>query len=434
MSTQRRTVRLIAAAAIAAGFIFPAHAATLDWLLSLGVQHNDNINLSETDPVSGNILIPGLGFAFTQQGATVQANVSGTLEYRDYLNNAFADSSRAALDGQVNWTLSPQRLDWTFQDSMASQPINEFAADTPDNRQQTNAFTTGPNIYFGLGKPVHGQVELRYLDSYAEKNKQFNSRRYSAATRLFKDIDPTRQLSGNLEVQQVKFTNAAASSDFTRYDLYAGYTSQLAQIKLDLAAGYSKLDFKHIDESSGGPLLRATLAWQASARSSFTGTLARQFTDAAAALLGSSGAGGVPSTAVSTGDLSITSQSYLEKSLQLGYAYRGERLDVNIAPYYRKLEYENAPEFDRRGTGGIASLSWKLRPLWQASVSAGGENLRYNTLNRDDHTRTYAAGLAWQMTPRLSWHLDASHYRRSSNAIGQSSEQNIVFLSASFSR
>ncbi|MGB8634429.1 MAG: outer membrane beta-barrel protein [Rhodanobacteraceae bacterium] len=433
MRAYHRTVCTLTAA-IATCLAMPARGATVDWLLTLGVEHNDNINLSETDPVSGNIVIPGLGFSLTQEGSTVQANVTGALEYRDYLNSAFSDSTRAALNGQVNWTLSPQRLDWTFQDALASQPINEFAADAPGNRQQTNAFVTGPNIYFGLGKPLHGQVELRYVDSYAEKTKQFNSNRYSSALRLFKDFAPTRQLSGNLQVQKVKFTDAGAAPDFTRYDVYAGYTTQLAQLNLDLAAGYSRLDFQGIAKNSGGPLLRATLGWQASARSSFTGTFARQFTDAAAALLGSPGSAGVPPTGISTGNLSVTSQSYLERSVSLGYSYSGERLEASVAPYYRKLTYDNAPEFDRRGSGGRVSLSWKLRPLWRASISAAGENLRYNTLDRDDRTRTYAAGLAWQMSQRLSWHLDASHYSRNSNAIGQTSTQNIIFLSVALRR
>ncbi len=422
------------AAAIASCLSVSVHAATIDWLLTLGVQHNDNINLSETDPVSGNIAIPGLGFSLMQEGSTVQANITGALEYRDYLNNAFANSTRAALNGRVNWALSPQRLDWTFQDSLASQPINELVPDAPGNRQQTNAFVTGPNLYFGLGKPLHGQLEVRYMNSYAEKTQQFNSNRFGGAARLFRDLDPTRQLSGNIQVQKVRFTEADAGPDFKRYDIYAGYTAQLARLNLDLAAGYSKLDYQGLEQNTGGPLLRAKLGWRATQRSGFNATLARQFSDTAEALIANPGAAGVPPSDVSTGNFDVSSQSYLEKSLQLGYAFVGERLSLNLAPYYRKLAYVNAPELDRRGRGVLASATWRLRPLWSASVSASGENLRYDTLQREDRTRNYAAGLKWQMTRRLSWHLDVSHFKRDSTMADQSSNQNIVFLSAAFRR
>ena len=433
MSVKHRTPRFLVALLVATAAA-PACAVQVDWLLTLGVEHNDNINLSETDPVSGNILIPGVGFSLTQQGSRVQANVNGIVEYRDYLNGAFADATRAELNGTVNWRLIPQRMDWTFQDSLGSEPIDEFAVDSPGNRQQINVFSTGPNVYFGLGKPLHGQLEARYINSYAETTDQFNSDRFASAVRLFKDLDPTRQLSANVEAQRVKFDKSGAGPDYTRYNAYAGYHAQRSHLTLDLAAGYTKMDFSGHYENASGPLLRAGVAWQASARSSFTATLSHQYTDAAGDLLDTPATGGEPTTDIRTGNLGITAQSYLDKSIALGYAFNSTRIDFGLAPYYSRLDYDNAPDLDRRDSGLVATLTWRLRPLWSASFTAGGNNEQYRNLDRRDRNRTYTAGLAWQMSRRMSWHLDLSHNTRRSTVIGQNADQNIVYLWVAFSR
>ena len=47
------------ALAVASG---TASAAQFDYSLFAGIEHSDNINLSGTDPVSQNVLSPGLNF------------------------------------------------------------------------------------------------------------------------------------------------------------------------------------------------------------------------------------------------------------------------------------------------------------------------------------------------------------------------------------
>ena len=103
------------------------------------------------------------------------------------MDNTFDDRFRGKFAGNVNWTLLPERLDWVFEDYMSPQQIDEFASSSPDNEQQVNLFVTGPTLYARFGAATRGQFDLRYGNSYAEENDEFNGDRYSAAARVLHD-------------------------------------------------------------------------------------------------------------------------------------------------------------------------------------------------------------------------------------------------------
>src|SRR6185437_4148968 len=204
---------------------------------------------------------------FTQQGSTIQANVAGTLEYRDYLGGAFSNQKVALLSGQANWTVLPQRLDFTVQDFAGVQPLSTLSSDGPDNQQQTNVLVLGPTLYFRLGNTVHGQGELRYINSDASKTKEFNSSRGEAALRLYKELNATDQLSFN-DVTGTSGQppgNGLINPDYDRNQLFGRYVRQLSRFNLDAALGWSQIDFNAAPSVSSS-LLRLTLGWQATQR------------------------------------------------------------------------------------------------------------------------------------------------------------------------
>src|ERR1700752_567523 len=114
-----------------------ASAVHLDYEVGVGVEQDDNVNLSENDPVSDNILFPTLAFTVSELGSTVQANATGAIDYRDYLDNTFGDEFRGELTGRLNWNMLPERLDFVVQDRLALEPINTLTPDAPNNLQQT---------------------------------------------------------------------------------------------------------------------------------------------------------------------------------------------------------------------------------------------------------------------------------------------------------
>ncbi|OOG53678.1 outer membrane beta-barrel protein [Rhodanobacter sp. C03] len=429
-----------------------ATAAQFDYSLFAGIEHSDNINLSTSNPISQNVLIPGLNFTFVQQGSAVQTNVSGTLQYKDYLGNAFDNQTLVQLTGQANWTVLPQRLDFTIQDFAGVEPLSTLSSDAPNNQQQTNVVMLGPTLHFMLGDTLRGQAELRYINSDASKVKEFDSSRGEAALRLFKDLGPNDQLSFNLETQHADFYNAPSDSDnnpdgvlnnpdFTRNELFGRYVSKLTHFNLDVALGWSQIDFKAAPTVST-PMARVTLGWVATPHSSFSVTAARQYSDAALDMalqpgqtfIGNGVAPGSTASSISTGGAVIDPQVYLDQRLEGVYTLTTDRLTLTASPLYRKLDYLNDHSFDQTGHGGSGALDYRLRESITLSAYVNEETLNYRFLGRRDESINYGISATYTRTPHWSWRLSIDHRQLNSTASGAGYRANEIYFGVVFRR
>jgi hypothetical protein len=433
-------------------------ASQFDYSIYGSLEHSDNITLSDSNPISQNVFSPGINFSYAQQGSIFQANVTGTLQYNDYLGHQFSDQTQTELAAQANWTVLPKRLDFTVEDYAGVEPVDSLASNAPNNQQQTNVLSLGPTLHLQFGDIMRAQIELRYLNSYASKVQDFNSSRGMAAFRLYRDLNPTDTLSLNVESQRVKFNNSAANElfdgtddtvatpNYTRNEVYGEYASTLVHFDADVLLGWSKIDFDRAPGDSK-PMARATLGWQFTPRNTLSVTGAYEFSDAAQDMALQPGQSIVnalsenptdfinnPGGGISTGSLVIDSQVYLEKSLQATYTYHTERLQLSISPTYDKLAYLNGSTFDQSTRGGTVSLDYHLRPRTTLTGFVNVERQTYESLSRTDTTYRYGADLGHQWTPHWSWHVSYIRQLRSSTAIAQSYHENEVFFSVVFKR
>ncbi|KRF02142.1 hypothetical protein ASG87_11735 [Frateuria sp. Soil773] len=409
-------------------------AAQLDYTVYADLEHSNNITLSPNNPVSQNVLTPGIGFAYRQQGSVLQASVVGNLEYRDYLGGRFDNQTRTQLAGQGNWTVLPQRLDFSVEDYAGVQPIDTLVSNGPNNLQQTNVLSLGPTLHLRFGNALTAQAELRYIDSYASKVDEFDSSRGLAAFRVYRALGPTAQLSFNVEAQRVRFDNHA-DLDFDRTEAYLRYTSKLARFDADVLLGWSRLDFSHAPDQSK-PLARLTLDWRPTLRSTFTLAGVYQYSDAAQDLMQpldmavSSASGG----AIGTGNAVINAQVYLDRRVEATYAFHDERLTLSVTPIYGKLHYLNDRTLDQTSRGVGMGLAYRLRPTLTLSAFANGERMDYSRLDRRDRTIRLGLDLSQQWTPHWSWHASVIRQRRNSNAAEQSYRETEIFFGVAYRR
>jgi len=435
-----------------------ALASQFNYSIYGSVEHSDNITLSDSNPISQNVFIPGINFSYAQQGSVLQANVTGTLQYNDYLGHQFSSQTQTELAGQANWTVLPKRLDFTVEDYAGVEPVDSLASNAPDNRQQTNVLSLGPTLHLQFGTVMRAQFELHYLNSYASKVKDFNSSRGQAAFRLYRDLNPTDTLSLNVESQRVKFNNSdtiepvagvddtIATPNYTRNEIYGRYVSTLMHFNADVMLGWSKIDFDRAPSDSK-PLARITLGWQFNPRHALSATGAYQFSDAAQDMFLQPGQSIVnvenenptdfiynPGGGISTGSLVVDSEVYLEKTLQATYTYHTERLQLSVAPTYDKLSYLNTSPFNQSTRGGTISADYRIRPNTTLTGFINAERLTYTSLLRTDKTYRYGVDVGHQWTPHWSWHVSYIRQLRNSNAADQSYHENEVYFSVVFRR
>lgn len=410
-------------------------AQEIHYRFDLGLEHNDNINLSEDDPVSATVLEPALGFTIRQHGSTFQADVAGLATYRDYLDGPYASEFRTFLAARGNWSAIPDRLDMTVENYLSVQPVNPLAADVPSNRQQTNVFAVGPTLHFRMGSAARGLAELRYINSWAEETREFNANRWAAALRAIKDLNPYSAVSFNAVADRIDLRDEVDLPDYTRYSGFIRYERTTPELTLNADVGHTWL--RHSGTHSGdrsGVLLRGHLGKPVSARSALTLDVARQYTDAAAVMILGTAIGERIPSAISTGDATVTADSFLERAAVFAWTYAGPRATWRIGPYYRDLEYVHDFELDQRGRGVIADSTWLVRPLWHIGAQARGENMRYTNVDRYDRMREYTLYTGRQWTTHWSWRVAVSHYRRSSNLPDGSANANIFYAGLSWAR
>lgn len=413
-----------------------ADAFRLDYSVELGFLHSDNINLSATDPVSENLLIPRLDFHVSEAGASVRADAVGSLEYRDYLGGEFGNEFRGTLNGIVDWSLIPQRLNWVFADNLGLYPISLRDPDVPGNLQQTNVFTTGPTYRFRFTPTLQGQAELRFIDSRAQESDAFDSQRFSGAFRLLHELDATRQLSANIEAQTIDFANDLLATDYKRYSAYAGYTQALRTLNLEFAGGYSHLDFDH-GGSASGPLVRASADWHASERSTLGFDLAWQYSDAALDMLspivaGDTSAGGLGNI----GGALISPDVYREQRVSANYAFQSTRLRIATIVGATRFRYESDAVIaaDRNEYTAALDIGYLLRPRTTLGVIADTVRRRYTALDASDRDYRYAVYLSQQVSRHWRWRADAMHYARNAGAGADSFDENSIYLRLVYTR
>jgi hypothetical protein len=412
-----------------------ALAQRIDYTLGLGLLHSDNIALSPGNPISENVLIPSLAFSISEAGSSVQAEVSGTVEYRDYLDDTFASEFRGSLNGLLTWTLIPERMNWVFADTLGLYPISLRDPAVPGNLQQTNVFSTGPSWRFRLSPSLLGQAELRYSDSHAEEASAFDSQRYGAALRTLYDISATQNVGANLEYQQVDFDDALAQ-DYRNLSAFLSYRQSLSQVDFEAALGYTRVDFE-TSPSASGPLASASLDWRASDRSTFGIGIADRYTDAASSIGGGSADFDAGFGGVDVGGTAITADVFRERRVDASYTLQATRLNLAALLRYGTYRYEQAPAAlanDRDEFGAGLNLGYLLRPTLTFGATAEAIRREFDASGLDDRSYRYGIYMTQRMTRHLSWRVDLARNERHSSENEDSYDENSIYLRFTYTR
>ena len=274
----RRKCLPVACAAALVAVPLHAHAVRIDYVADMGIERNDNVLMSSTDPASSSALRAGFGVVVSEETSTVQANFGGRFEYWNYVDGPQSNALETSLAGRLNWFLVPETLSFTVEDSLEMRPIDRFAPDSTNNRQRVNVLSAGPNLHFNWNQAVRGRAELRWIDSNAEEADDFESERISASLHAIRELDPTSSLTLSARGQEVDFDNDVTARDYRRYDGYLRYQKNLARVSFALDAGYTWVDYAD-GSSTSHPMVRGAGEWRISPRNAVSLGIAHQLTD-----------------------------------------------------------------------------------------------------------------------------------------------------------
>ena len=415
-----------------------AHAVRIQYDVGASVLYSDNIGLSETDETSDTVISPELNFDVEQAGSTLQLTMNGNLQYPYYLDDTFESELQGQLAGRMNWTIVPERIDFEVTDTLSRQAVNVLNSFVPSNQQQVNVLTAGPTFRARFSDATRGQVDLRFVNTYAEESEDFQGNHYSVATRLERLVRSTDSVSVNLDALQTDYDDDGALFNYRRYDAYVGYTSRLASLYLEIDAGYSQLRPDNYEGDDSAPLLRGNVEWQVAPRTTLSAGFNMEFSDAAEYLIWrrdplTDGEGPIiddPSDPL----LPIGPQTFKQRRILLNYKFEGERLMVQVNPYYDRIRYQTNSDEDQ----DIKSLNfyadYKLRSDFILSAAAVRQERELDNQFRNDRYSIYSVALTKQFSRH--WHVRGYYQRaeRDSSGSTESYVENSLMLAVIYRR
>ena len=441
----RRSALCLALLATLPAAIPGARAAQINYSIGGRVEHSDNIALTQTNPMEESTLATDVAFDVTQTGRNTTFVANGGVEYLYYTGGLFDDDVRASLVGQFNWNTWQDRMKVIIEDYANYEPIDVLSPDAPGNQQQVNVFVAGTQFNLRPGDATRVRLDLRYNNYWAEESDDFNGDRYNAAFTLWQEPSSTTRIGFTVEGSEVQYDQVSLDTlgaDYRRLDSYVTWNRNLANIDLEVRAGYSWVELTDYNTKDDAPLFRTVLTWRPTSRSTLDMGVYYQFSDAAQELMtdvtdptgvpANPAPGGAPSPDPS--DVTIGPDLYRQRRIDIGYRYNGERFDATIRPYYEDNDYID-PTAESEGSYGIgAGVSWSITPSLFFNVSASAGFRSFDSFDRDDDDFSVYIGLTKILTRHWSMGFDLRHQERDSNANEASYDENAAIFSVRYTR
>jgi len=404
-----------------------AHAGEIAYGIGYLGEYSDNIRRASSDQQSEWINSVMAGAAYRENGPALDAHLLAQAEYRDYKNDTYNDGMFYYADASLLWRIAPQRLNWIFVDRYGQLTRDISLPDTPDNRINTNVFTTGPDILIRLGQVNTLVLGMRYGNAtYSEGS--LDSNRYGASARWQYAANTEMTYSLNYEAGQVKYENQLLNDNFTRHDLYFRTDMHAARTRFLLDLGGTQVNREVAGETSGY-LARLNWSQQLTSGSSAGLLVASEYLDTGTVFLSTATsptiAPGASSYIPATND--VSNDFYYTKRAEVYYTRIDGSFGLNARAYYRDIDYEVAP-LDRLEAGGRLDVTYSPVSLLAATVYGSHLDTQYQGFTRDDRESEAGIRFQYRVNRTVSAMLDGRKtWRYSTDAMQEFTDRRVLF-------
>lgn len=403
----------VAAALWAAG----AGAAEFSYGVEVGVGTSDNIRRVPTGEERETMLTTGVEAAVLREEGRLHANVDVDLSYTEYQDNAYDGEVTGMANADFRYLFVPGRFEWILTESFGQGELDPFAASTPDNRENINYLTTGPDFTIHLGSAGSLTLFGRYSMTQFEES-DFDDERLLGGLSLGRDLSARSNVSLNATTERVEFDDETAGSNYDRHSAFLRYEIEGARTRIGAEAGYSEIH--DLGATSSSPLFELDISRDLSQRSVLTFRAGISSSDAATALrAGNIGGGGSPGGP----DQTSSTDPFETRSASLGWQFTTLRTQLNLSAGYDEDRYETDSLLDRDRQFFQASASRQITPRLTLRASGSIYSTDYDTSNQDDDETQLGLYLSWNATGRLFVEVDVENFNRdSSNALTEYDE------------
>jgi hypothetical protein len=190
--------------------------------IDAGVGETDNVTLAPTDKISQTIATVDADFTVNQRSRLFDVNATGNFSDLNYLQHAYGNEFLGRLDGVADAAIVPGHLVWVFRDDFGQAALDQYTPVTPNNIEDVNYLSTGPDLKLRFGGINFVDISARYARAQYQTSP-FNSNRLLASIAVGRDVSAGGSISLNANTERVMFDNTALNSDFERSSGFGRY-------------------------------------------------------------------------------------------------------------------------------------------------------------------------------------------------------------------
>jgi hypothetical protein len=432
-----------------------AVAETLTYGADVGVAETDNVTLASTNRISQTIAVADVDFDVKQQTRLLDLDAKGNFSDLDYLQGAFGNQFVGRFDGVGKYALIPERLTWVVKDDFGQAALDPFTPTTPNNLENVNYFSTGPDVALRFGPTYFLNVTARAARAQYETSP-FNSNRVLGTLGGGMQLSPNSTVSLNADTERVLFENTALNTDFDRTNAFVRYELQGARTDVSADLGATKIE--QGDESMTGPLAKIRLTRKISTAAKLVVSLGRDLTDGASSF--SNGPGGIAGVGgatnlVGTAPIALTSTSYTSNYGSVAWQYTRNRTTISVGARWEKDAYDHAAQFDNTIEGADFTVERRLTHAFTAQLlgrlnkttypsgtfapetagilpTGNGSTVVNNGGSSHYETGLVGLALAWHHGRALEVRLRCEHSAESATGFDASYHENRVYLTVGY--
>lgn len=190
--------------------------------IDAGVGETDNVTLAPTNKISQTIATVDADFTVDKRSRLFDVNAIGNFSDLDYLQNAYGNEFLGRFDGTADAAIVPGRLIWVLRDDFGQSALDPYTPTTPNNIENINYLTTGPDLKLRFGGINFIDVSARYARAQYQTSP-FNSNRLLGSVALGRDVSAGGAISLNANTERVMFDNTELNTDFERSSGFGRY-------------------------------------------------------------------------------------------------------------------------------------------------------------------------------------------------------------------
>lgn len=409
----------LGAALTAAAVLFPlsAHGLSGGLTARAGGMYTDNLTLSEDDETDEWVGVGAVGLWLNQDTPALRAEAVAELEYRNYSNDEFSDETLFSMDAVGEGIITRERLSWWVEDYFRQAAIDPLLPPTPDNRQDANFFSTGPEAKWRLA-PVHSLVAgARYSQYYFSKSV-LDSKRPSAYAEWQYDFSRRTDISLNVSAMGVDYANQQVNENYKRGDATVEIETGLVTGTLELEGGASRIERDRSDDINGH-IARLLWSYELNSASELRIHALSRYTDVGQDIYRSAERGDV----VSLLNEQLISDIYKVTESEIRYLRDSGLSEMNLSLLWREEDYDSA-ELDRDRQRALADLRWGLSRLTTIGLRGWYREDDYISRDRIDKDNFLALMLDRRLSRSLYANVELSRRERDSSEAGSSFTEN----------